>query len=385
MGALVRWVRPYLLAFFQYAFAFLVSTLYWPGVAGAATTPRWALMALVVPWLLREQPLRASHVAAAVFAIWAAFTLIWTPNRFDGIGSLLVLFVLACLFCLGSQTRDLRRVYIGFALGVTVSSGFAVAQYLGYAPFGTLTPVAGLYINRNFMAEAAALVAIALVCERLWWFIPGLLPAIILPEARGALLGLAVALAVQYRAHWRILLPVAAVAVLGVAYWTIIKLGGSDAERSLIWRSAAHGITLFGHGVGSFWSTYPSFDLRINPASSPEHAHNEFIDIAFELGLVGLVLFCIVCLTLVGPLDTVRLVLIGLLVESCFEFPIHMPSTAFLGMVVAGHAVRDRYVLRDLVNHWRGIGPARMENEGLYGLGGYPDLGGPRHAVRSQV
>jgi O-antigen ligase len=338
--------------------AFFTSALYWPGTLSPVIAPRLALLALVIPWLLREQRLTAAHVAGLAFLAWAAVTMFWAASPLDGIGAMLTLFILAVCFCLGNQSANLRRVYIGAGLALWLSSAIAIAQYLGFRPLPSVTPISGLFVNGNFMAEAAALVIVAAVVERIWWLIPGLLPALVLSGSRGAMLACVLALAIHFRAHWRITLPVLALAAIGLVAHAYQFGDSSSVERLQIWHSAINGVSLFGHGIGSFWSSFPSFDLRPTAFTHPEHAHNEFLNVAFELGLVGLVLLCGFCATLAGPLDTARLVLIALLVESIFEFPLHEPTTAFLGMVAAGHAVRNRYLLWDFVVGRRGIGAA---------------------------
>ena len=345
------------------ALAFLTSALFWPGVAGAATVPRWAVIALVVPVLLKDQRLTAAHAAGALFLIWAALSMAWNPATLDGIGALLVLAMLAACFCLGNQLIDLRKVYIGAALGVTVSSVVAIFQWFGFHQVASWGGPGGLFVNGAFMAETAALVLVVLVSERLWWLIPGVLPALLLPDARDAVLAVATATVVALRRSRFIWLLVAVVPI--AAYFYVTAKGyGSINERLEIWHSTLDGVTLFGHGIGSFWSLYPAYDLRpvapIALLNTPEYAHNEFLTVAFELGIIGLLLFCGLCVTLAGPLDTARLVLIALFVESCFDFPLHLPATAFLGMVVAGHAVRNRYLLWDRLNQFRGIGKARV-------------------------
>lgn len=377
------------------ALAFLTSVLYWPGVAGAAEVPRWAFLAFTVPWLLREQRLTAAHVAGGLFLAWAVITMAWNAAPQDGVGALLTLFVLMVCFCLGSQLSGLRQVIIGAGLGVTVSSALAIAQYSGYATTQTgwhsiftmvhgWGPAYGLFVNGNYMAEAAALVLVAAVSERIWWLIPGLLPALVLPDARGAMLAAAVALVVSvWRSRW--IWSIIAIAGVAVTFYIAHKGLGSMTERLYFWHSTWNGITLFGHGIGSFWAVYPLFDLRpampIELFNLPENAHNEFLTVAFETGIVGLVLFCAFCLTLAGPLGTARLVLIALFVESCFAFPIHLPVTGFLGMVAAGHAVRNRYLLRDCVSRVRNLGAQGLARPRLSDGHALFEYGGPRHAV----
>jgi hypothetical protein len=331
--------------------AFLASALYWPGIAGAATVPRWALLAFVVPWVLREQRMSAAHVAGGVFLAWAAMTMVWNPAPLDGIGALLTLLTLACCFLLGNQLTNLRGVIIGAGLGLTVSSAVSVAQYLGFHPVGTYGLVSGLFVNGNYMAEAAALIVVGAVAERIWWLIPGLLPALFLPDARGAVVATALSLMVHFRYVKGIWWLYGLMSVC-LGLYIAAKGYGSIGERLTIWQETLDGVTIFGQGIGSYWSFFPAY----------EYAHNEFLHVAFETGIVGLVLFCTFCVTLAGPMDTARLVLIALFVESCFASPIHWPTTGFISMVAAGHAVWSRYLLRNGIDRVRSFGQAGLAN-----------------------
>lgn len=332
--------------------SFLAAAVYWPGVAGAATSSRWALLALVVPWLVREQRMTAAHMAGGAFLLWAAVTLIWASNRYDGINSIFILLTLSACFSLGVHQDSLRRMWIGAGLGLGLSAVIIALDYFMVLSFMPGPALGGLFVNRNFFAEAAALVLIAAVAERIWWLIPLLLPAMLMTESRGAALSLAVALAVYFRQQWRVVLPIAVIAAVAIAAFSF-KVDHSASERLVIWHSTVNGLTFFGHGLGSFWSAYPQFDLRTVINDTPEQAHNELLTIAFELGFVGVLLALAFAAALAGPIDTARLVLIGIAVQSITQFPLHLPTTAFLGMVAAGHAVRRAPLLRDFVDRCR--------------------------------
>lgn len=365
--------------------AALVTSVYWPGIPGAATTPRWALLA-IVPWLLRDQKMTPAHWFGLTFLLWAATTMLWNPAPLDGVGAIFVCLIWAACFCLGNQLGSLRPVYAGAAVGMGAVSLVALDQSIfNDRMLAGLMPVHGTFVNANYMGEAAALILVAVVAERMWWALPLVLPALALSEARGAILAAGIALAVHFRSHWREFLVVGALAGLAVALFTFYKDAASTPERLVIWQSALHGLTVFGRGIGSFWTQYPAFDLRLHPASFPENAHNEFLTIWFELGLVGLVIALGFCLTLAGPLDTSRLVLIALLTESCFAFPLHLPATCFIGMVVAGYAVRSRYLLRNLAFSRRlaGIGWRAASRPAIWFF--LSRHGDANHAVRSPL
>lgn len=385
--------------------AFLVSALYWPGIAGAATTPRWALLFAVIPWLVIRPRWTAPHAVGAALLIWAAFSLQWSPELVDGIGAIFTLSLLALLFCVGWQLDDLRPVYWGAGLGIALSGPVAALQLNGYEVVRGLG-AAGLFVNPNFMGEAAALALVVFVASRHWAMVAAVAPPFVMSGSRGAVLALCAALCVHFWRQWR---PFGAVIALSLALLafdshykgatvsqeslSLQSLSGgtmpvSDpalSDREAIWRSTVNGLTVLGRGIGSFWGEYPRFEVRPDPPSRPEFPHNEWLHIAFELGLPGLLLFCVLCLTLAGPIDTSRLVLIALAVESCFGFPLHVPTTAFIGALAAGHAVRSRYVLRDFALYGRGGQQARMAREGVWPVGWLACQGGPDHALRTSI
>ena len=366
--------------------AAIASALYWPGTLQPVTIPRWAFLATMA-LLVRPQRITAAHAAGLVFLGWAVLSVLWMPYRVDTVQPLFVFVILGCCFCVGNQVTDLRPVYIGAALGLTVSSVIACIQFFGWHPLYTITPIAGLFVNGDFMAEAAALVIVALVAERLWYLVPGLLPALLLPSYRGAGLAVAATLALHYRQHWRVLAVLGLIGA-GVVAWYIHTKGlFSINDRLAIWQSGWDGITFFGHGIGSIWSVFPTYDVRHSIVATPEFLHDEFLQVGFELGVVGLVIFMVFCLTFVGPLDTPRLVMVALAISSLFGFPLHWanPAAAFFGSVVAGYSIRNRYLLCDVVMRRAGIGEAWLAGAGQpqgYGVFG---LGRSYHAVRSFV
>ena len=358
------------------ALAFAVAVAFVPGFEGGATTPRWALIAFTVPWLLRDR-LRfgVADLAAGLLLGWSGLTILWSsPARLDGIGELLTLVLLLSCFLFGRQISDMRPVWIGAGLGVSVSSLIAVIQAFGWHIVQTneRSPIAGLFANGNFLAEAAAPMLVAAVIEEIWWLVPLLLPGLLLPTARGAALAATVPLLVyafkRPGQRWKF---AALLCVLGGAllYLAATRTSESAIIRLTTWRAALEHLTLVGQGLG--WGSIVL----------PEYLHNEFLNVAFETGLIGFALLGLFCLTLLGPMNAARYVLIAFAVEASFEYPLHLPVTGFLAMVAAGHAVRSRFVLWGFDPFRRGTSEDRMAEA----IGDYPHLGGPTVSVRSSL
>jgi hypothetical protein len=270
--------------------------------------------------------------------LWAALTVLWTPIRLDSIDALWQTVALPSVcFCLGSQARSLRPLFYGAAIGLGVSGAVAIVQVLGWHPLPEVASPSGLFVNRNYMAEPAALVAVWLVSEGLWWWLIPVAPAALLPMARGALLGFAAAMSVRSRTL------VGAAAIL-VAVLTLARPGALTgmSERMDIWSNTIAGLSWLGSGIGSFWAIH----RELYPDGLAEHAHNDFLELASDLGAIGIALLGWLAWELRGPLDSARLVLVALAAEACFAFPTHTPLTLALGALCAGHAVRNSPVVR---------------------------------------
>lgn len=367
------------------AFSFALTLIFIPTISGAATAPRWAFLAILVPiyWTLRDERARwtLGHALGLMVLGWAGLSLLWTPQPlYEGLEGYLRLLLLAGLFSIGVSLESLKPVYVGLALGMTVNSAIAVMQAFGWDGIPQAVSPAGLFLNKNYLAEPAALVLIALIGHRMWAFIPGVLPSLILPMHRGSMLALAAVATYWVWTKSRLLaLVLMAFMVLGavtflardrgdgVAYWTNDSFSG----RWQIWSDTVDGMTWLGNGVGSFYIRYAShathFDLM---KSRPVHAHNDYLEAAYELGpgiipLIGLLAFCFM-----GHLGPERFVFLGFLAQAGTNFPTYFPVTGALAGLLAGYLCRDRSLLRYHVAVWRmalraGLGYGQQSARGL--------------------
>jgi hypothetical protein len=285
-----------------------------------------------------------AHLALFLFFAWAASSLLWTVDLYGGLKAVWVLFLFVGLFCIGSTLTDLRSVYIGMAWGLSLSSIASIAQqFFGWEGVSQFSVPAGLFINPNFMAEAAALVLIGLIAERLWWHLPMVLPAVLLAGSRGALLALVIALALWTRS--KAVVAITALAIVGAGVWAhhTGHRATSTQERLDIWADAASGMKLFGNGAGSFYVQYPAVAVRTDTYKSrPDHAHNDLVEAGFEYGLGACLLVLALGYGLVrGRVHSGRLVLVGAGVIALVSFPLHNPVTVFLVGLVAGRLAAD--------------------------------------------
>jgi hypothetical protein len=329
----------------------LLTAAYWPGISGAATSPRWIIAAMIFPTILflkRERiVVTVPHLVGLLFLAWSLASFFWSEHPESTIGAAWHLLILLAAFGAGRFLENPRQLYLGAAAGLLISDGCAFAQLAGWQGLLWANVPAGLFVNRNFFAEASALVAVALVAERLWWALPATAPGLLFTSARGAILGLGAALVVM---TWRRSKPAAIlmlfVPTLGIVALTLVgNKFATIQERFDIWRSASAIVNWRGYGLGTFLQSAPVIPWI---PYHVEHAYNEFLEAAFETGWVGCgLLIAFAASLLIGALTTERLVLIALLVEASFGYPFHMPTTAILGCIVAGRVAYGLPRVRD--------------------------------------
>jgi len=364
--------------------SFFLTIAFVPDFAGAAQPPRWALLSAAVPAIIFASSFKGKkiivtwgHVLGLCFLGWAFASLAWTADIYGGLDAAWKLILMAALFWLGSQAESLRPVLIGSALGFAINSALAIWQVYetgldeGQRALGKmitqLVAPAGLFLNANFMAEAAVIVLVGLIGYRLWWLVPLVLPAAFLPMARGSLMALAV---VGIAELWRWSRAMAIYGALALCLSGLMVYGlhnRSADHRLVIWTDTARGLTPLGNGIGSYYVHYGSHaPLSARSRMFSEHAHSDPLEIAYQFGIPGLILWgALLVWLLCGPLRPERMMLAVFAVEGLVGFPFFFPCTAFLAALAAGRLCRDRALVRDQLHGWRVFLRGRGEPEGL--------------------
>lgn len=333
--------------------AFFTTILFIPGIPSPAAVPRWALLMLIVPILWYRHPNRITvgHLLGACFLAWAALSLTWTFNSYDGARAALLFGLLALVFC--AAPLSLRRAYMAMAVGLTINSVVVIAQVRGWDVLSQGSVPGGLFFNKNFGGELSAMVITGAIMSRLWWFVPGILPTVILSDCRGAWAALGVASIVLIYQYNRL----AAATVVGLtAMMAVYRWTPSISQRIDLWLDSWDGFRFWGRGLGSFYSTFPEYATRIDSMMfRPSSAHNDLINLTYELGpgvllLLGLLVFA----WRARPLRAEHYVLVVFLVEGLVGFPLYQPATAFLAALVLGSLCRDRPELH-LSLAWRRV------------------------------
>jgi putative inorganic carbon (HCO3(-)) transporter len=143
----------------------------------------------------------------------------------------------------------------------------------------------------------------------------GMTAILLLTQSRGALLAVAVAVAVMAALRWpplRVLLPLAGLALVlfvtrgGAGHWQrladVLFSGGtvtSLSGRLEVWSRAIYMIQDFpytGIGLGTFDRVQPLLYPFFLTSGEAHHAHNLFLQVAVDLGLPGLIAYVALCM-----------------------------------------------------------------------------------------
>jgi hypothetical protein len=329
------------------AVVFLVAILILPGIPELATAPRWCLLAAVVPfvWYFNPGSRTRGHALGFLFLAWCALSLVWTFNFYDGLLQAGKFVLLGLLFCVGAARRDLNAVWVAAALGAGVNSAIMIAQTLGWDGLPQVTLPAGTFYNKNFAAEFCAL---ALVGAARWpWLALIAAPGAVLGQSKTVFLALGCALILLI---WQKNKVAAAFFGVVLSAFGAIFGGYTFIQRTQMWEDTMAGVTFWGRGIGSFWVAYPEYAKQIDSlALRPTEAHNDMLQLLYELGPGSLVLVALLAFALRGPLTREHYVTVAFLVIGLAAFPLYMPATAMLAALAVGHLCRDRVELRSSV------------------------------------
>jgi O-antigen ligase len=316
-----------------YGLAAFVFTIPWesavvvPGLGSVSRVTGTASMAIAALAVLADRRLRrwtAGHLLMVLFVCWMVVTLAWTPDAGNGVKLVrtcvqLVVMVLVIWECAPEEGAQ-RLLLQAYVAGGYVS---AVATWLDFR--AGLAVLADRYAGAGFDPNDLG-VTLALGIPMAWYlaspagldwrhpfrrwlnivYIPVAVTGVLLTASRSAFLALLPALLVpaflESRKRGRLahvlltalVVAMAAVYVVPPSSWERVATienelhGGTLTHRTEIWRGA---LVLFtrhpvgGTGVGGF-------ETAVQPLIGTRYvAHNAFLGVLSELGLVGLALF----------------------------------------------------------------------------------------------
>lgn len=321
------------------AFIVLTFPAHLPGSLGAGATlakPVGALLVLAwgaaaltrrvaLPLLPQGRPLFFSVIVGLL--LFGSVSVLWATDSSQtraALGRLLLnAALLLVTYTAASRRSGFRTIVHGYLLASVVVSGYSLASghYIASGRLG------GLFDPNYFAAELVPAIVIAVFLfatarstRARWMFalVAGFdLAAFALTQSRGGIVGLAVglvaAVAVAGRARPRILALVLVLAAVGLGYYFGYKpahvfqgssragLSGATSGRLDEWRVALRifaGHPIGGVGLGNYQVVEPSYATQTLNLSSVRQivtdrlvVHNTYLQIAAELGLVGLFLF----------------------------------------------------------------------------------------------
>lgn len=316
--------------------AFVFSVLFLPGISSPSVSVKWSFLALVVPlylFLVRDIRIAVSHIFLGCILLYAAVSFMWSTVGYDFLLQYSHLLMIVGLFIIGSSLKSLRPLLIGTSIGLGINSVFVVLQFYSINLVQQATSPAGLFMNKNLLAEFAALVLVGLLYEKMWWWTIPVLPCLVFTEARGAILAIVVGIVLKLRRSAVILSSMAAIGLL----YGLLNYDASMAQRIEIWWDTFSNLTWFGHGWGQFYSTYPEHAANMDTLlARPEHAHNDLMEMIYELGIGSVFIVGFIVSLWRSRLSTELAILAAFMVEALFGFPFYIPTTAAVFAIVAG-------------------------------------------------
>ena len=212
-----------------------------------------------------------------------------------------------------------------FAIVATLSSFLALGQALGLRYWETYNNYStGLFFSPVTQGEFLALVIVALVTQRLWYYLPTLVPGVVLCPSRAMWASIALGLVAVYLRKPLLLL----ILVLALALALTLHPSSSDLERLRIWAAAWNHLTLWGNGFGSFedmWFVKGSVGVQ------PLYVHNDYLQLVFEFGIFALAPFALVAYCLSRTQSAEWPILVVFLFQATFSMPLHIPIVALIG------------------------------------------------------
>lgn len=310
-------------------------TLFAPLIDGGTThlpvlVIRFVLLAAFTAWLVLSMksgrvtvPEPALFLALAVFGGWALLSVIRSPYAAPGVQWLLSLFAYTVLLLLVLNfVKSVRHVRSLVAVVLGMGIGEAAVGVYQYVWVSQARPT-GTFFNANFFAAyevAVFAVAFGILCFRrrgegarrdtlfLWCAAGAGAVAFVLAQSRGALLSFVAAVTVVglYRFGKTFLGIIVLCLLVGAVVpnplqtrlMTIEARDPYAFTRLDMWKSSLQRIVDHPWGVGMGLYKYASFQYRFpveggvtRYGKRAESAHNEYLQMAVELGVVGLLLF----------------------------------------------------------------------------------------------
>lgn len=364
----------------MFAFGAAVSLAFGPGMFDAGTAVRWAVLALGAPLCLIFSTVhvpRPAILIALALGLLLAATCLYAPDTGNALDEFFHMSILLGVFMLGAATTDLEKFWRGIAAGVAVSAVIACIQSFGYSPVYQSVPPAGLFMNKNILAESALIALLVSIAYRRYVLLMFAVMAWALTTSIAAWGAFWFAVAVWILTSKRLpaLVAYILIAVLVAATSLFFVLGWPSAlARIAIWSWALQDLSLFGHGLGSFGAAH----------ALTEFTHSEPLQAIYEFGIFAIVPVAVFLYALGGKNEPERSILFAIAALSFLSFPLHMPLTGACAALAAGNLVAGRLFVRErnvsgsslafLTSGWQGTRRARNHEANKYRADDLPAL-----------
>lgn len=336
---------------------FLAGAAYLPGAASVSVAGRWAAVTVGAALLMTtvELAVDAVTLCAAALVVWILLGLFWSASPVDTFGGVVRWVPLVAIMVWASRQRDMGATWTAYAVGVSLSLPFALAQWLGCHPVEDLgsigfEPIGGLFLTANVLAEASVLAAVAMVgVGRPLLAIAPAASAILTGEREPVLMAAVAGLCWLWTARRdrrRELVAGAVAVVVGLVFylWWADKLG-SDQTRLMIWRDTLGGVTFLGSGLNVYAGAFQHYVF----------AHCDPLQLAYELGVGSILIFWIAGHALGSQLLPERPMFAALCAAALVWAPLEDPATAVVAFALAGRLLGER-ARRDRFQLDRGAG-----------------------------
>ncbi len=257
------------------------------------------------------------------FFIYAAASLTWHFNS-EAVYLLIKWFILLQSFALGYYLKLLKQIFEGLTLGIVVSYILVLFGVEG-----------GLFVNPNTLAETGALVLVGTLVFKTYRYTFALLPCVF-SASRAALLALGLTFSWYIWNKSKII----SVLIISLGFVFFSYRPETIQDRLIIWRYALENTTWFGNGLSVFNS-----DAYYNLVNRPVFAHNDLLQILYELGIIGAILISCFFLSVLRIKRNERYIVFAFIVVSMFAFPLYLPISSSITFLVCGYIASNKYLV----------------------------------------
>lgn len=214
---------------------------------------------------------------------------------------------------------------------------FPYVGFLNYIGLKTTNPVANLAVgtleNGNFFAAFIA-ISLPFFFRKYWcYFIPVIVYHLVLSTTTTAVVAALVGVVVLYNTWWVVIIAIIAGNIFAYSDGTLSQVLGKSARvdfcKECIGNIKTIPQLIFGHGLGVSWGQ--GFPL-----------HNEWIQGLFEIGVVGMGLVTGYVFTVYRQNKILFAAFCAACVNCIGNYPIHLPPSAFLIIIIIGLIERER-------------------------------------------